>query len=76
MCKIGRKPISSSVKTVPIIQTTATARTSFSRLRSSSSGCTSNCGEIPITAAAPQIPVPQAVKIANCFSTPNRFAKL
>ena len=76
MCKSGLSPISIRVKRVPRIATIATATTSFSWWRNLVAGSSSlvNCDEIPITAAAPQIPVPLAVRIAKWRSTPKRRA--
>ena len=67
--KTGLSPISNKVKTVPITQTTATAKTSFSLFLSSLAAVI--CGETPITAAAPQTPHPHADKNASSSSAPN-----
>ncbi len=56
---------------VPIIATVATAITSSSALLSSSSGDVRREPDKPITAAAPQIPVPPATIIASRGSTPS-----
>ena len=72
--RTGRNAICASANTVPMIATVATAMTSSSRPR-----CSSPFGMVmdpdrPMTAAAPQMPVPPAVRIARCSSTPSFLA--
>ncbi len=74
----GPSATSTRVNTVPRIATTATATTLFSdwRTRSRSVAPSGSWEEMPITAAAPQMPHPEAVRIAKWESTPILRASL
>ena len=61
----GNSAISISAKIVPMMATVATAITSLSAFSSSSSSGTVMEPDSPMTAAAPQMPVPPAVRMAS-----------
>ena len=66
----GPSAISSNAKIVPMMATMATAMVTSSSFSCSFSGGTLMEPDRPMTAAAPQMPVPPAVRIASIGSTP------
>ena len=72
----GPRAISSNAKMVPMMAMMATAITSLLAFSSSFSGGTLMEPDNPMTAAAPQMPVPPATRMASCGSTPSLRAML